>query len=75
MDRFSRFIVKRPMAVIIIFALLIVPSILGMLHTDTNYDLLSYLPRSLNSVQGQDILDEVFGIGDTIYLITDSQKL
>jgi uncharacterized protein len=69
MERLGKFITVHKILIIIIFIILIIPSIIGMLNTGTNYDLLSYLPGELNSKQGQDILNENFGIGSLVYLM------
>ena len=49
---------------IIAFALLIPGSVFGYVSTRVNYDVLSYLPNTLETVSGQDtiLLDE-FGMG------------
>ena len=50
----------------LIFALalaLLVPSAIGYLNTKVNYDILSYLPDSLETVSGQDIMVDEFGMG------------
>jgi len=43
--------------------LLIIPSVIGMAKTRVNYDLLSYLPEHLETVKGQDILVDEYGMG------------
>ena len=39
------------------------PSAIGYLKTKVNYDILSYLPDSLETVSGQDIMVDEFGMG------------
>lgn len=39
------------------------PSVIGMAKTRVNYDLLSYLPEHLETVKGQDILVDEYGMG------------
>lgn len=63
MDRFSRTIVKHKKIVLIICVLLLIPSVLGMLKTRINYDMLTYLPKNLDTVKGQDILLDDYGKG------------
>ncbi|MDO5132761.1 MAG: MMPL family transporter [Eubacteriales bacterium] len=43
--------------------LLLIPSVLGIIGTRVNYDLLSYLPDSLETVEGQNIMVDEFGTG------------
>ncbi len=69
MERLGKFITRHKILIIVFFAIIIIPSVIGMLNTRTNYDLLAYLPDDLNSKQGQDILNENFGIGSVIYLM------
>ncbi len=59
-NTFAEKITKNPKKVIIIALLLMIPSLLGMILTPINYDILSYLPKDLDSVQGLEILDEDF---------------
>jgi len=69
MERWGKFIISHKIPIIIIFIIIIIPSLIGMLNTGTNYDLLAYMPDDLNSKQGQDILNENFGIGSVLYLM------
>lgn len=59
-DTLAQKIVKNPKKVVIIALLLLIPSLLGMILTPINYDILSYLPEDLDSVEGINILDEEF---------------
>ncbi len=47
----------------IISILLVIPSVFGIIKTRVNYDLLSYLPDSLETVAGQNIMVDEFGTG------------
>lgn len=60
MNQFGLFIAKHKGLVLIIATLLLLPSIYGMAKTRINYDILTYLPKRLESVQGQEILNDVF---------------
>ncbi|WP_260327427.1 MMPL family transporter [Clostridium chauvoei] len=53
MYKFGKFIGKNRIIVLIIAVLLTIPSIFGMVATKTNYDMLTYLPKDLESVEGQ----------------------
>ena len=56
-------IVKYRVPILVVCLLLMIPSVLGMLHTRINYDMLDYLPGNMDTVQGQNILLEDFGKG------------
>ena len=43
--------------------LLLIPSVIGYLQTRINYDILSYLPEDIETMQGQEILLDEFGTG------------
>lgn len=58
--KLASWITKNPKKVMLIAALLLIPSILGFIFTPVNYDILSYLPDELDSVKGINILDEDF---------------
>ena len=45
--KFGKAVVKSRIAILIISAVLLVPSLLGMINTRVNYDMLNYLPDSL----------------------------
>ncbi|MDN6161195.1 MAG: MMPL family transporter [Atopostipes sp.] len=60
MNKFGEFIAKHKKLVLIIATILLVPAIYGKAMTGINYEILSYLPEELESIEGQDVLDEVF---------------
>jgi predicted RND superfamily exporter protein len=51
---------KHPKIVIAIALALVIPAIIGFIMTRVNYDIMSYLPDSVESVQGEEILDKTF---------------
>lgn len=57
---FANFIVRHKVAVLLVFLALMIPSLLGILLTRENYDILSYMPGDLNSRQGEVILEQEF---------------
>ena len=56
---------------LIIALLLLIPAAIGFLCTKVNYDLFTYLPDELESVQGEQILDETFHNAGMSIVITD----
>lgn len=50
---------------------LLVPSLIGMIMTRINYDMLTYLPGDIDTVVGQDILMDEFGKGAFSFVIIE----
>ena len=50
--KLARRITGNPKFVLFVAALLLIPALLGYIGTRTNYDVLSYLPEDVRSVQG-----------------------
>ncbi len=71
-NRFSRFAAYHPKQIIAVALILIIPSLIGIAKTKVNYDLLSYLPKELDSVKGEKILDEVFESAGSALLIVEN---
>lgn len=68
---FGEKVVKYRVIILIVAFLLLIPSALGFLKTRTNYDMLSYLPDSIESVKGQNILMDEFNKGGFTIVITE----
>ena len=69
--RFSRAVVKYRIPILIIALALMIPSVLGMVNTRINYDMLDYLPEDMDTVIGQNELLEDFGKGAFSFLIVE----
>lgn len=67
--KFGEFVVKNKKLIIIISLLLLIPSIFGMMATRVNYDILVYLPDTIKTVQGQEILSNDFDMGAYTILV------
>ena len=63
MKRFGKGVVKCRVLILILSIALLVPSAIGFFHTRVNYDILSYLPDEIETMKGQEILKDDFGIG------------
>ena len=61
--RFSKAVVKHRKLILLISILLMIPSVLGIMGTRINYDMLKYLPTNIDTIKGQDILLDDFGKG------------
>lgn len=69
--RFSKAVVKYRIPILIITALLMIPSVLGMIGTRINYDMLDYLPEDTDTVIGQNELLNDFGKGAFSLIIVE----
>ena len=69
--KLSRAIVKLRVPIVILTLILMVPSLLGMLNTRVNYDMLTYLPDSMDTVKGQKILLDEFDKGAFSFIILE----
>ena len=67
--RFAKAVVKYRIPILILTLLLIIPSIIGMIATRVNYDMLTYLPSDMETVIGQNQLLEDFDKGAFTFLI------
>ena len=67
-------IAKHKFLILLIGFLLLIPSLIGTVTTKVNYDLLSYLPDTLETVKGQDILVDEYGMGAVSYTHLDVYK-
>lgn len=69
--KFSRAVVKYRIPIVIISILLLIPSVIGIVKTRINYDILSYLPGDIDTMEGQDIMLDEFGKGGFSFVILD----
>ncbi|MDO4752943.1 MAG: MMPL family transporter [Candidatus Saccharibacteria bacterium] len=67
----EKFVVKFRKLILALAGLLLIPSIIGFLNTRVNYDMLTYLPDSMETVKGQDELLKSFGKGAFAMIITE----
>ena len=74
MKKISSLIVKKRMMILIISLVLLIPSVLGYISTKINYDLLTYLPKEIDTMKGQDILKEDFNTGAFSMLVSENMK-
>ena len=74
MVKFGKKVVKFRIPIIIISILLLIPATLGYINTRVNYDVLTYLPEDIETMQGQDILVKDFGTGAFSMFIVDGME-
>ena len=56
-------IVSARVVILILSFVLLIPAAYGYIKTRVNYDILSYLPKDIETMEGQDILVDQFGTG------------
>ena len=71
----GKFIARHRYIMMLIAVLLLIPSALGFLRTRVNYDLLSYLPETLDTVAGQDIMVDEFGSGGFAMVVVEGMDM
>lgn len=71
MEKMGKLIVKLRIPILILAVVLVIPSALGFLHTRVNYDILSYLPKDIDTMQGQDIMLDEFGKGGFAFVVLE----
>lgn len=72
--KFGKAVVKSRIAILIVAIVLLIPSVLGMIFTRVNYDMLNYLPDSLDTIKGQDYLLDDFDKGAFSFLIFENMN-
>ena len=73
MQKFSNFVVKNKIIILFISLLMLIPSIIGYSLTKTNYDILVYLPSDIETLKGQNILKDDFGMGAFSVSLVDNR--
>ena len=74
MKNFARSIVKFRIPILIAAVVLLIPSFFAYVNTKVNYDILYYLPESIDTMKGQDILMDEFGKGAYAILVFDDMS-
>ncbi|MGN1168775.1 MAG: RND family transporter [Acutalibacteraceae bacterium] len=71
-EKLADWVTKHPKIIVSIAVALLIPSIICYMLTGVNYDILSYLPDDVNSVQGENILDETFHCASSAILVVEN---
>lgn len=74
MERAARFVVKRRGFVLAIAVVLLILSVFGYAGTRINYDILSYLPSDLESMEGEELLENDFNIASTAIITVEGMN-
>lgn len=72
--RFGKCVAKYKIFIIVLAVLLLIPAGIGYVSTRINYDVLSYLPKSLETVNGQDVMVDEFGMGAFSMVIVEGME-
>lgn len=75
MTNVAKWIARHKVIILLISVLMIIPSILGIITTRVNYDLLSYLPDSLETVAGQNIMVDEYGSGGFSMVVIEGMPM
>lgn len=71
---FGKCVAKHKIFIIVLAVLLLIPAGIGYVSTRINYDVLSYLPKSLETVNGQDVMVDEFGMGAFSMVIVEGME-
>lgn len=74
MIKFGKAVVKLRIPILILSFLLLIPSAIGYFNTRVNYDILTYLPKDIETMKGQDILLDEFGTGAFSFCVVDGME-
>jgi predicted RND superfamily exporter protein len=72
--KFGDIVVRNRRIIMITALILLIPSVLGMIATRINYDMLYYLPEDIETVQGQNVLLDEFGKGGFSIVVVEDMK-
>lgn len=73
--KFARGVVRLRIPILIAALVLMIPSLFFMLNTRVNYDMLTYLPKDMETVIGQDELKKDFGKGAFTFIIVENMSV
>ena len=74
MKKFSKFLSNHNILILVLSFLLLIPAIIGYVHTKINYDILVYLPDEIDTIQGQKILTDEFHLGGYAFVMVDMKN-
>ena len=74
MKKISKIITNNSKLIVIISILLMIPALIGYVHTKINYDILVYLPKDIDTIKGQNILTDDFKTGAFSFVFVDNNK-
>ena len=72
MKKFAHYVVKFYKQIIIVSILLLIPSAIGAVSTRINYDILTYLPSELDSMVGEQYLENDFNLASSAMITVEN---
>lgn len=75
MINIGKWITKHKNIILVIAFILLIPAGIGYVSTRVNYDVLSYLPERLETINGQDILVDEFGMGAFSMVVVEDMPM
>ncbi len=74
MNKLSQLIVKLRYVILALAIALLIPAAIGYFNTRVNYDILTYLPKDIETMKGQDILLDQFGTGSFVLYVAEGME-
>ena len=74
MKKLPALIVKNRLIILIVTLILMIPAFFGYINTRVNYDMLTYLPDSMDTIKGQGELKKDFGKGAFSFIIFEDMS-
>lgn len=74
MLKFGKGVVKYRIPILILCIAMLIPSVFGIMKTRINYDVLTYLPEETETVVGQNIMTDEFGLGAFSEVIVEGME-
>ena len=75
MINIGKWITKHKNIILVIAFILLIPAGIGYVSTRVNYDVLSYLPERLETIKGQDILVDEYGMGAFSMVVVENMDM
>lgn len=74
MKKITEWITNHSVLIVVLSLILLIPAWFGYQNTKINYDILSYLPEDIETIQGENILTNDFKVGAFSFVIVDNMS-
>ena len=75
MKTISKYISNHSLLVVLLSIFLLIPATVGYMKTRINYDILIYLPEDVETIKGENILTDEFGLGAYAFVMVDNENI
>ncbi len=75
MKTISKYISNHSLFVVLLSIFLLIPATIGYMKTRINYDILIYLPEDVETIKGENILTDEFGLGAYAFVMVDNENI